>query len=189
MVYVDGESNNYTRRFSPSQDDPNFVSANSTGEVRFILYNGINHYDCLFLVANEDDYNYDVVADDEKGSGVSSIAEEEDDGNDEEADESVFHELILSILGLDGTVAMKQAEDGILIFRPKGPDRDKVLQLLKAHTEGKVKNEKLKGELLHWVTEDEYVILDSWLPTEKDLEVLDKQFGRRLVLIPLPVRR
>jgi len=65
---------------------------------------------------------------------------------------------------------MKQAEGGILIFRPKGPDRDKVLRLLKAHTEGKVKNEKLKGELLHWVTEDEYVILDSWLPTEKDLD-------------------
>ena len=74
LVFVAGASSEYTRVFSPSDDDPDFVSARPTGETLYLLYDNINHYDFLLPADDEED-----DSDDEEGGDQK----DEDDGDEE----------------------------------------------------------------------------------------------------------
>ena len=77
-VLVRGQDSNYTRRFTPSSNAPESVCATPTGNVRHILYNGVNHYD-----------GADPVVEDELNPAVEELVgddlyNEDEDGGDEE---------------------------------------------------------------------------------------------------------
>jgi len=92
VVYVDGQSIDYIRRFSPSPNAPDSVCAERTGNERFLLYNNHDHYDILIPVAEEEEEEEEEDVHDEV------VAEEDDDVDDEvaeaEEEEDVDDEVV-----------------------------------------------------------------------------------------------
>ncbi len=91
-VLVRGQDSNYTRQFTPSSNAPESVCATPTGNVRHILYNGVNHYDGADPVV-EDELNpvvEELVGDDvnnEDEDGDEEINFDNDEGNEDDEDD------------------------------------------------------------------------------------------------------
>jgi len=102
VVFVRGGNSGTVRQFVPSTDDPNFVSADATGEILYLLYDNINHFDFLLPLVEEveeEESDEDGTDDeDESGdeTGAEDVEEEEEsdddnsnngDGSNEESDD------------------------------------------------------------------------------------------------------
>jgi len=89
VVFVRGGNSGSVRQFVPSTDDPNFVSADATGEIRYLLYDNSNHFDFLLPLVEEveeEESDEDESGDEMGGEDVEE--EEESDDDDVEEEES-----------------------------------------------------------------------------------------------------